>query len=92
MVGLGVVDSRRDIHLRLPDNVGPFAVQFAIVKKGTNQMPRIPPEQDLPGGCIMCSYEDKEFGLLLAMTKVMKTRGLAEVAWPPFPVVLKRVG
>jgi hypothetical protein len=92
MIELGTVDNQRDIQIHLPEDVSPFTLQFAIVRKGTKQLPLIPTEQNILGGYIMCEYDDKEFGLLLIITKVLKTKELDEVFWPPFSLVLKRVG
>ena len=92
MVRLTKIDKKRDIHLHLRDDISPFLIHFAVVRKGAQQLPRIPSAEDLLGGVIMGEYDDKDFGLLIAATKVLKAPGVEEIAWPPFPLVLKRVG
>jgi len=92
MPELEVMDERRDIKIDLPEDVAPFVVQFAIARKSINQMPDIPQEQMFMKGYIRWSHENKEFDLLIAMTKVLKSNDSDVIMWPPFPLVLKNLG
>ncbi|MBN1367594.1 MAG: hypothetical protein JW967_06690 [Dehalococcoidales bacterium] len=83
-------DSTRDIHIALQDDVQPFGLHFAFYKKGAI-LPKPPPDL-IGGGFVACEYDDKVFGLLLAMKKVVPGIKGGSVAWPPFTVILKRIG
>jgi hypothetical protein len=48
---------------------------------------------DLMGGSFMqCKFDDMAFDLLISMSKIENAAETEKVNWPPFPVVLKRIG
>jgi hypothetical protein len=50
-------------------------------------------DSDLMGGSFMqCEFENMAFDLLISLSKIEKTAETERVNWPPFPVVLKRIG
>ena len=91
MLELSKLDSTRDIRIGISDEMQPFALHFGVHKKWSSVMPRLP-SNDLLGGYIKCGFDDKDFELLIAMSKVDKVPGVGKVEWPPFTLVLKRIG
>ena len=92
LVEIHTVDNARDIHIKLPDTIHPFMVQFAILKKGSSSLPLIPANQNILGSLIHCDYNDKEYDLLIALTEVLNKTGKDRIDWPPFTLILKRTG
>lgn len=88
MIKLDKIDSTRDVHIGLPDNIEPFAVHFAVYKRNTNPKPNV---LHRIGRIIKCEYNNKDFGLLICLSKVLKATGIDKVNWPPFTLVLKRI-
>jgi hypothetical protein len=86
------IDTRRDIQFHLKDDVEPFSIQFFIVRKDSNEYPHIPSTENLINGLVKIAYTGKIYDLIIGVTKVLKASPEIEVAWPLFPVVLKRIG
>jgi hypothetical protein len=86
------LDSKRDIHFALQGDVRPFVVNFIAHRKSSPEMPIIE-GGDLMGGSFMqCEFDNMAFDLLISMSQIGKTAETERVNWPPFPVVLKRIG
>jgi hypothetical protein len=86
------IDSKRDIHFALQGDARPFVVNFIAHRKSSTEMPIIE-DSDLMGGSFMqCEFENMAFDLLISLSKIEKTAETERVNWPPFPVVLKRIG
>lgn len=92
LIEIHTIDDTRDILIKLPDTIHPFMVHFAIIKKGSSLLPLIPKNQNILSGLIHCYYDDKEHGLLIALTKVINKTGKDRIDWPPFTLILKRTG
>ena len=92
LIEIHKLDNTRDIHIKLPDTIYPFMVHFAILKKDSSSLPLIPVNQNILSGLIHCDYDDKKYGLLIALTKVLNKTGKDRIDWPPFTLVLKRTG
>lgn len=92
LIEIHKLDDTRDIYIKLPDTINPFMVQFAIIKTGTSLLPLIPDNQNILSGLIYCQYDNKENGLLIALTKVLNKTGKDKFDWPPFTLILKRTG
>lgn len=92
LVPAGKPDSTRDITLHLPSAVEPFALHFGIRRKGFADLPAISTTEQMLPGFIGCSWDDKDFELLLTPKKVLRSNDDQEVSWPPFTLVLKRIG
>ena len=92
MVESPSLDSKRDIHFALQGDVQPFVVNFIAHRKSSPEMPIIEADDLMGGSFMQCKFEDMAFDLLISMSKIKKTAETERVNWPPFPVVLKRVG
>ena len=85
-------NSKRDIHFALQGDVRPFLVNFMAHRKSSTEMPIIE-NGDLMGGSFMqCKFDNMAFDLLISLSKIEETAETEKVHWPPFPVVLKRIG
>lgn len=92
MTELPSIDAKRDIRFALQGDAGPFMVNFIAHRKSSAEMP-IMEDGDLMGGSFMqCKFEDMAFDLLISLSKIEKAAETEKVNWPPFPVVLKRIG
>ena len=92
MTELPGIDAKRDIRFALQGNVQPFVMNFIAHRKSSAEMPIIE-GGDLMGGSFMqCKFEDMAFDLLISMSKIENAAETEKVNWPPFPVVLKRIG
>lgn len=85
----GATDPRRDWHIAIQYHEA-FLFRFFLHKIGT------PIAIELPGniledGCVVFRYDDKDFELLIGMTKVFKAEGVETVKWPPFTLMLMRL-
>jgi hypothetical protein len=82
----------RDIRLALQGDAQPFVVNFILHRKSSGEMP-LADENDLMGGQFMqCKFEDMDFDLLIALSKIPSDTEDERVNWPPHSVVLKRIG
>ena len=90
LVELSRLDSSRDIHIALPNDIQPFILHFGVHRKESLSLPALP--NNLFDGLIMVQFDDKDFELLIAMTKVGAIPGVEKVDWPPFTLELKRTG
>jgi hypothetical protein len=86
------LDAKRDIHFALQGDVRLFMVNFIAHRKSSPEMPIIE-AGDLMGGSFMqCKFDNMAFDLLISMSQIEQTAEVEKVNWPPYPVVLKRIG
>lgn len=82
----------RDIRLALQGDAQPFVVNFILHRKISGELP-LADKNDLMGGQFMqCKFEDMDFDLLIALSKIHSDTEDERVNWPPHSVVLKRIG
>ena len=91
MIELSMVDSSRDIQIHLPDDMQPFVLHFGLHRKENPLSPELLSNDLLGGGIIVGKFADKDYDLLIAMTKVGAPPGVEKVVWPLFTLVLKRI-
>jgi hypothetical protein len=82
----------RDIHFALEGDVQPFVVNFIVHRKKSSEMPLADPSDLMSGRLMQCKFEDMDFDLLITMSKIETDAGGGKVNWPPYSVVLKRIG
>ena len=93
MVKLAKVDLLRDLKIDLKDNIQPFVLHFAVHRKSVQLSGIYPGEIDLlDGKIIKVDFDDKEYGLFIGMTRVLKGPNVEKVEWPPFTLIFKRIG
>jgi hypothetical protein len=86
------LDAKRDIRFALQGDALPFVVNFMAHRKSSTEMPIIE-TGDLMGGSFMqCKFDDMAFDLLISLSQIENAEETEKVNWPPFPVVLKRIG
>ena len=82
----------QDIHFALEGDVQPFVVNFIVHRKRSSEMPLANPNDLMNGRFIQCKFEDLDFDLLIAMSRIEADTEGGKVNWPPHSVVLKRIG
>ena len=81
------VNKKTDLLINLPLDIKPFTLNFEIYRKSKKNELDIAIPNLISESFVMTEYEGKEFGLRLYVQKV-----LGKVYWPPFNLILKRIG
>lgn len=87
LIEIEKINKKTDLLIDLPSDINPFTLHFDVFRKSKIPELDISIPNLIYSGFVMTEYEGKEFGLRLYLQKV-----LGNAIWPPFNLILKRIG
>lgn len=87
MVPIEEIDNERDIIIGFDPKIGPVLIHFWIKHRDCKKVPGELPGENMLGGFIEIKHDNKEFTILIAMTK-LQTNDEGKGKWPPFTLAL----
>ena len=90
MVPAKKIDNKRDFIIGFDPKTGPVLFHFWIKHKSCKKVPGELPGENMLGGFVEIEYDNKDFTILIAMTK-LKTINEGNQKWPPFTLALNFV-
>ena len=87
LVEIETTNLKTDILVELPKDLTPFTINFEIYRKTKISELDFAIPNLISGGFILTEYDSKEFGVRFYLQKV-----LGDAIWPPFNLILTRIG